>query len=206
MARRIASVASRILNRSISPTSADPIPTPRACQELRHTIGLAFLRKLLGIIDPKSRHRVGKTTAAATTGPANGPRPASSIPAIRRYPRSRAVARTRWVSYIPSPSPSHCRKGTQTWKQSRPSQPPQKLSVVPRLLSPTNSRSSTFANLPFCRADNELCAPNAPLPNYINFETMECQENPFNPDPYESFRTVNVSVFKLPLRAITVPS
>src|SRR5512143_3512501 len=34
----------------------------------------------------------GRTTAAATTGPASGPRPASSTPATVRYPLARARA------------------------------------------------------------------------------------------------------------------
>lgn len=33
----------------------------------------------------------GRTTAAATTGPANGPRPTSSTPAMQLKPRSRAA-------------------------------------------------------------------------------------------------------------------
>src|SRR5437588_6012169 len=42
------------------------------------------------------RHRLGRMTAEATTGPASGPRPASSRPATRRNPRTQASASKTW--------------------------------------------------------------------------------------------------------------
>jgi hypothetical protein len=41
--------------------------------------------------NPSSRHFGARITAAATTGPNIGPRPTSSIPAIRRAPHFRAA-------------------------------------------------------------------------------------------------------------------
>ena len=41
-----------------------------------------YCRKLLGIIKSAVNTSCGKITAAITNGPAKGPRPASSIPAI----------------------------------------------------------------------------------------------------------------------------
>src|SRR3989338_7646152 len=45
----------------------------------------------------RSRRSRGRITAAATTGPAQAPRPASSTPAIREYPRARIFFSRRRV-------------------------------------------------------------------------------------------------------------
>ena len=47
----------------------------------------AFRRQPLGIVDPLGIRFGSSTTAAATTGPASGPRPASSQPATGQTPR-----------------------------------------------------------------------------------------------------------------------
>src|SRR6476660_3734353 len=51
-------------------------------------------RILLSRRPPTARHPAGNTTAAATTGPASGPRPASSTPTRRTS--SAQAARSRW--------------------------------------------------------------------------------------------------------------
>ena len=42
----------------------------------------------------------GRITAAATTGPASGPRPASSIPAMRKNPCARSARSWRKLHFI----------------------------------------------------------------------------------------------------------
>src|SRR4051812_10256773 len=49
------------------------------------------------------RNFSGSTTAATTTGPASGPRPASSIPAITWQPPARRVFSKRRLHFMPAP-------------------------------------------------------------------------------------------------------
>src|SRR3954447_17583552 len=86
MARCMASaVATRMLSRSIS--RDDAAPTPKASARCR--MRSASLRRmdagsvLLSRRPRTAAHPAGNTTAAATTGPASGPRPASSTPTRR---------------------------------------------------------------------------------------------------------------------------
>jgi len=79
-------VACKILNSSISSTLATAIDQLRACP----LISLARLSRLsLLSIFESARPSIGccgsRITAAATTGPAKGPRPASSMPAIKLF-------------------------------------------------------------------------------------------------------------------------
>ena len=88
MARRL---ARRIFRRSISPESA----TPTAQEAARSLIQPARSSRFLALNSFESlmsglKMPGSKTTAAATTGPARGPRPASSTPAMRRNPRESA--------------------------------------------------------------------------------------------------------------------
>src|SRR5919108_1005175 len=86
-------LALRILIRSISSTSTMPIAQHSACALMIVAIASRWsavinLESLIpGYLKPR-----GRTTAAAITGPANGPRPTSSKPAIdwnpRKYPCS----------------------------------------------------------------------------------------------------------------------
>lgn len=88
MARR---VASKILRRSISCSVAIPTPTARARATITSKSRVrSDAETCLESFTPARRQREGRMTAAATTGPARGPRPASSRPAIRRHPRRRA--------------------------------------------------------------------------------------------------------------------
>ena len=88
MARRL---ARRMLKRSISRESAMPTAQEADCsliQSARRSRFLAvssFESLMSGLKAPGS-----KTTAAATTGPASGPRPTSSTPATHRKPRESA--------------------------------------------------------------------------------------------------------------------
>ena len=81
-------LALRILRRSISSTSTMPSPQVRAFCLIMGTnvsrwLGLNTLESLMsGCEKPR-----GRTTAAATTGPASGPRPTSSNPATHLKPR-----------------------------------------------------------------------------------------------------------------------
>ena len=88
-ARRIASnVACRMLSREISATDAAPTPisaSPEACNAANaasRDSGVSFFESSISAaraaVSP-----AGNTTAAAITGPASGPRPASSTPATR---------------------------------------------------------------------------------------------------------------------------
>ena len=87
-ARRIASVASRIFRRSISASLADPMPMPFA----RRTIS-ANSRIRSGSptcsesFNPASLTATRQHHCRRDAGPARGPRPASSRPAMRRYPQ-----------------------------------------------------------------------------------------------------------------------
>jgi len=89
-------VARRMLRRSISSTPAWPVDqTTPGCVA---RIAKNFSRRAAGIFfesfRPSSLKSPGRMTAAATTGPASGPRPASSTPATKRNPRARR-ARSR---------------------------------------------------------------------------------------------------------------
>src|SRR6476659_4308596 len=97
MARCIASaVATRMLSRSISWEEAAPTPYPSARARIRSasTRRTRAGRILLSRSPRTARHSAGNTTAAATTGPASGPRPASSTPT--RSASTAQAARSRW--------------------------------------------------------------------------------------------------------------
>src|SRR2546427_1125003 len=97
IARRIASAeATRMLSRSISCDEAAPTPNARARARIRTARARRTTggRILLSRRPRTARQSVGKTTAAATTGPASGPRPASSTPT--RSVSSAQAARSRW--------------------------------------------------------------------------------------------------------------
>ncbi len=86
-------VASRIFNWSISCSEAVPIPQSVAWAMIVGNKELRWLteRSLESSSTGREQYR-GRMTTAATTGPANGPRPASSSPAIRRKPQAQADA------------------------------------------------------------------------------------------------------------------
>ena len=91
-------VARRMLWRSISSTVARQAAqaTP-GC--VARTVKI-FSRRAAGTffesVRPSRAKSAGRMTAAATTGPARGPRPASSTPATKRNPRARrACSRVR---------------------------------------------------------------------------------------------------------------
>ena len=94
-ARRIASMAAcRMFSRSISATEAAPTPISTRCARCRaakaaaRAAGESFLESSSSFARRRLTPR-GNTTAAATTGPASGPRPTSSTPATRP-PRRRS--------------------------------------------------------------------------------------------------------------------
>src|SRR3989338_2342949 len=98
MARAIASrVACRMLRWSIS--SAQARPTPTWAHRRMHSKARSRWRAVSALESSmrtgrrarRDPHPWGSTTAAATTGPAHGPRPASSTPAISRKPAARAM-------------------------------------------------------------------------------------------------------------------
>src|SRR5438128_1997054 len=97
-ARRMARMeARRMFQRSISRTLA--APTPIAAARARITTASRSRARLVSSLESASPrigwHCGGNTTAAATTGPARGPRPASSMPAtIRRPARQSAASRS----------------------------------------------------------------------------------------------------------------
>src|SRR5829696_9102456 len=96
MARRIAmAVATRMLYRSISWAEAAPIPKAMTRVRFRSAsrTRLPGGRTLLSLRPRTQEQPAGKTTAAATTGPARGPRPASSTPT--RSCSSAQTARSR---------------------------------------------------------------------------------------------------------------
>src|SRR5262249_13966578 len=89
--------ASRILTRSIIAASMIPTPTALAFRSISsksqvRSSGLSRFES-----SSPSIIRSGRSiTAAATTGPANGPRPASSTPATRLSPRRHAARSKRY--------------------------------------------------------------------------------------------------------------
>src|SRR3990170_4624920 len=86
MARRMArAVATLMLKRSISCAEAAPIPKATTRPRIRSARRTRLLAgRILLSRSPRTQEQpVGKTTAAATTGPASGPRPASSTPTRR---------------------------------------------------------------------------------------------------------------------------
>src|SRR5918996_1036873 len=96
MARRMAmALATRMLYRSISWADAAPIPKASTRRRTRSASRARIDggRILLSRSPRTAAQPVGNTTAAATTGPARGPRPASSTP-TRRY-SSAQTARSR---------------------------------------------------------------------------------------------------------------
>src|ERR1043166_660163 len=90
-------LAIRILRRSISRVDAAPSPMRmapariRRARRSRRSIGRTFLSRTPGM----RRIPGGKTTAAATTGPASGPRPTSSIPTSSRCSAQAIFSRLR---------------------------------------------------------------------------------------------------------------
>ena len=89
-------VARRMLSLSISATSAWPMPQWMSARAVRMAWKCSrFLAvNFFESSRPSSAQSSGKMTAAATTGPASGPRPASSTPATKKIPRARR-ARSR---------------------------------------------------------------------------------------------------------------
>src|SRR6476646_3004508 len=89
-------VATRMLSRSISCDDAAPTPYPSARERIRSasTRRTRAGRILLSRNPRTARQPAGNTTAAATTGPASGPRPASSTPTSSVA--SAQAARSRW--------------------------------------------------------------------------------------------------------------
>ena len=74
-------VAWRILTRSISPTLASPTPTATAISMMRgNSASRVCASSCLESFSPLGMRVRPRITAAATTGPAKGPRPASSTP------------------------------------------------------------------------------------------------------------------------------
>src|SRR3990172_7495762 len=87
------SEAWRMLIRSISPGSARPTEKESAPEVItRKARSLAPGERALESRMPSGGNPGGSTTAAATTGPASGPRPASSTPATVRNTLARARA------------------------------------------------------------------------------------------------------------------
>ena len=81
-------LACRIFMTSISSTLADPSETSADSAINTDSRSRARALRRLESFSPGGIYRGSSTTAAATTGPAQGPRPTSSIPAMRRRPRS----------------------------------------------------------------------------------------------------------------------
>jgi len=86
---------------SISSASATPTPTMAQARIAAASSSRASALSCLESANPLGRPFAGRMTAAATTGPAQGPRPASSIPQmplIRRewtqIPRPRQTSNT----------------------------------------------------------------------------------------------------------------
>ena len=117
-ARRIASnAAPRIFNRPISATDAAPSaisthPAARAAinaaNATSRAAGDSFFESSINPASPAGTLR-GKTTAAAITGPASGPRPTSSTPAIRspsRIPDATSPQAARRTLH-PPPAPRY---------------------------------------------------------------------------------------------------
>src|ERR1700738_2490407 len=68
------------------------MPNPSACRRIsRSSRSRWSASSRLESSSPGSRAPIGSTTAAATAGPARGPRPTSSMPATTLYPISRAT-------------------------------------------------------------------------------------------------------------------
>ena len=91
-------VALRMFRLSISSRLAVATDQITAGFEVSSAYNASRLRALIFLESSKPTHvkPSGKTTAAAETGPANGPRPASSMPAIFKKPRDRrAVSRDK---------------------------------------------------------------------------------------------------------------
>ena len=87
-------VARRMLRRSISPQSASATDQRTSPWPVRNSKS-ASRRDALSFFEssrPGQTKPAGRITAAAATGPASGPRPASSIPAIQRTPRPRSAS------------------------------------------------------------------------------------------------------------------
>jgi len=86
-------VAWRMLIRSIVSWSTTPTPTARACVWIRwKRTSRSAGRRSFESASPLMRRSGAMTTAAATTGPASGPRPASSTPATSETPVRQARA------------------------------------------------------------------------------------------------------------------
>ena len=111
-ARRIASsVACRMLSASISATSAHADRPGERCSRIcGPRAPRAAAAEHLGVAQARDGPRGSRITAAATTGPASGPRPASSTPATRscartaRLPAARRRSRPRRGARCPPQS------------------------------------------------------------------------------------------------------
>ncbi len=74
--------------RSISSTLASPTPMAIARARISlSSLARSSASRSLESLTPSIRSRGGRMTAAATTGPASGPMPTSSTPAMRTIPR-----------------------------------------------------------------------------------------------------------------------
>ena len=93
-ARRMASiVACRMLIASISQGSDQPIPNAmQRSRILPESSSRTSAHSALESAMPRMGRRRSRITAAATTGPASGPRPASSTPAVKPRRRRSSVA------------------------------------------------------------------------------------------------------------------
>ena len=130
-ARRMARwVAQWMSRRSISSTVAHPTPietSGRPRKRRAHVRRAAWERRFESVKPRNSStnhgRSTGRTTQAANTGPASGPRPASSTPAGRRRPAARASSSASRVGVIPRPPParpSPCAgAGSRAWRGGR---------------------------------------------------------------------------------------
>ena len=157
IARRIAfCVAGRIPTASISAASASPTETSRAVS----AISLKSRSRRSGkrhfeSLRPGNSFWRGRTTAAATTGPARGPRPASSTPAIHENPLVYASASKNPSGSTPANGITHSslfassvELATDTSGSLNVSRDSNRSALTVDFPSRRNSRSLTFASLP----------------------------------------------------------
>ena len=82
-----------MFSRSISATLASPIaqPTQRTLM-ISASSARSSGRTCFESLSPRKYSGPSRTTTAATTGPASGPRPTSSVPPMKRWPFARAAS------------------------------------------------------------------------------------------------------------------
>ena len=88
-------VACRILSRSMRATSAMPMPTCALARIGSKSASRCAALSFLESSRPSGMRAGSRITAAATTGPAQGPRPASSMPQTGARPRDTASCSNR---------------------------------------------------------------------------------------------------------------